>query len=886
MLNKFNIYCLIYFCLACLILSINSPTFANNFNSYLKAPNPFVYKKPSELWGKKSYEKLITDWFVFSDRDNLQLYDSPEEKKGVQSVNFLDKFRVLNLTQTHIEVESMDKKIKGWGPIKAFIILTHAYKTENAITHKAVLINKIGSIKGDINAVKPFRAPFSNANTTEESIRILEFANIYSYYPNEQNARFVLLGKGPYFLPHTGLKDSSIENIMLGWVPASRVLTWDTREALQPNPQRKNPIYYFKNENDLQSYYNVHAEDNMYPTCENVPSCKRSNRDDKELLVIRPDYEDKIDRKEWPKKLFRYAILRSNNDISNPFEIGVTSATLDERVFKRNISEAIETQRKKLENRDVVFLIDATMSMGPYFVLVGEIVKDIMDQFNQKKRQQNEVGELRFGVALYRDYLNKSKCFEINNKYGYLTANVLKTKRYLETIKPLRSYEKPDDPAYYPEAVFQGLINTVDQMNWQKGSRRLIIHIGDVGNNSRGLDNINEQGIAKQLAENDISYCAIQMIGQSQNEEHSDAQSLFCMQTRSIIKETAKNVLNIVQHNKDMKIFSQNNVQHLQALVDDAKVIDCAKVSGVCSSFGDRRWLLRCITSNNKGEYQKTISEQIHQLASDIFEAKSILDDIRQGKTVDSAIKEIYTSEKNVSSKPFLMPGVINSLIVEIGNELLSKKDDPKIYGKILKYVGPSRIKQIDDPKAKKEIIQIVGKQELQTYLKDDVNFFTKSYVYLRRPGKKFEKDPDQLIKTILFQKKELEKLLRSLSEFVDKWHCQIHPDNLARTWKEFMLAILGEHSDAPEDTIDKSQSIKTLYEKQFGLSLRHSHPLLQIEYAKIEKGDIPKNIDINALAIYLCSTHKRLKKIYFNEKSYFSIFGNKFIWIDASQLP
>jgi hypothetical protein len=321
---------------------------AKTGNSYLKAPNPFIYKKPSDLWGIKSYDKMINDWFVFSDRDNLELYQSCKGEKVVKQFQFLDKFRVLDLQGKHIYVETMDKKFKGWGKVESFIILTHAYKTENAITHKAVLINKIGSIKGDINAVKPLRAPFSNARTTGETIRILEFANIYNYYPSEQDARFVLLGKGPYFLPHTSSKNpSSLQGIMLGWVPASRVLTWDTREALQPNPKRKHPIYYFKNEKDLISYYNVHANNNDYPTCDNVPQCNREKRENKELLVIRPDYENQIDREDWPKKLFRYAILRSNNDINKPFEIGVTSATLDERVFKKNITEKIEIQRKK-----------------------------------------------------------------------------------------------------------------------------------------------------------------------------------------------------------------------------------------------------------------------------------------------------------------------------------------------------------------------------------------------------------------------------------------------------------------------------------------------------------------------------------------------------------
>ncbi|KPA19197.1 hypothetical protein MHK_000582 [Candidatus Magnetomorum sp. HK-1] len=885
--------------------------YADEKSPYLKAPNPYTYKKPSELWGikvlgkeikkkpddnsKKSvYEEMATDWFVFSDRDNLKLYESLNKQKVVKVFNFLDKFKVLKAENKHLYIESTDNDVKGWAPMESLLIISHAYKTENSVIHKAVLINKIGSIKGDINAVNPLRSPFKNAKPTGESIRILEFANIYNYFPNEKNPEYILLGKNPFYLPYTNTS-KDMKEMMLGWVPATRVLTWDTREALQPNTKRKHPIYYFKNEKDLKSYYEKHIDNNTFPTCDNVPSCKNSQPTDKELLVIRPDYESKIDRSKWPKKLFRYAILRNNNDIKKPFEIGVSSATLDERIFKKNLTETIENQRAHMGNRDIVFLIDATMSMGPYFKLVGDIAKNFMNQFAREKKKNKDIGDLRFGVALYRDYLNKDKCFELHKK-GYLSVNDMQIKKYLDGIKPLRSFEDKADPAYYPEAVFQGIINTIEQMNWKKGSRKLIIHIGDVGNNSRKMDNFTEKLISKQLAENDISYCAIQLVKPSLDNEHFKAQSLMCQQTRLIINHTAKNMLDIVHKNVDINIFPKDNINRLQSIIDISKNADCSQVDNVCTPVGKRRWLLRCIKSDDQAAYKKAISDQINQLASEIYEAKSILDDIRQGNKVKEAdIKEsdinesvemdqaAYESDENVSSKPFLMPGLVNSLIIDIGKDLLSKKDDPAINAKILNYIGPARMKLINDPVAQKEIIQIIGKKELQLYINDDVNFFTKAYVYFKRPGKKYTNDPDQLIKMVLFQKSVLEDLRQPLSTFNKKWQCQIHPENLKQIWRGFMLAILGENQNSSYD-LDKSISIKTLYEKQYGISLRNSHPLLKLKYGDIEKGNYPA--DIGNLANYLCEAQKRLKRIYFDEDSYFKIFGENFIWIEASQLP
>ena len=889
----------IFVCICIVVNLIHCYAFGDNNQKYFKAPNPSKYKKPSDLWGKSSYDEMLSSWFVFSDRDGLELY-KPENKKEKlkKTFNFLDKFKVLDMTQKHLKVEEFDSKVRGWGHINEFIILSKAYRTKNSITHKAVIINKIGSIKGDINAVTPLRAPKRDAQPAGQKIEILEFANIYSYYPNKKDATYILLGKTPYYLPSTGKNNiESIYGIMLGWVPAARVLTWDTREALQPNPGRKHPIYYFKNERDLTSYYRTHVADDKLPTCENVIECKKNNRKDEELLVIMPDSENNYeDKNPWPKNLFRYAILNSNNDPEKPFEIGVTSATLDERIFQRQIISHIEKQGQNLGQRDVMFLIDATMSMGPYIKLAGKIAKDIMEKFKKKKKKAEESGKLRFGVALYRDYWNGDLCFEINS--GGLTESENTIKNYLENIKLERSYEDIGDPAYYPEAVFQGMMNGIEMMDWAEGSRKLIIHIGDVGNNNRGQDHFTESDIAEKFIEKDISYCAIQIVGGILDNDHMVAQKLFCRQTRSIIIKTAERTLEIVNQYKDINIFPKNTVPQLQELINNAKQADCSQVNGVCTPFGKERWLLRCIQSNEEVKYRKTIAGQIDKLSSDIYNAKSILDNIRSGATANvetsktetssiniknDSVAEIYNSEKNVSSKPFLMPGIVNRLVMMIGNDIFNEKDKPEIKTKIRNYIGPDMMKNINQQEFKNKIIQILGKNELKTYLNKKVNFFTKAYVMLKRKGE-YKDDPDQLIKTVLFQKKDLEDLRHPLSLFKEKWDCLIHPENIKTIWRQFVLAILGENINSKE--VDISHSIKELYEQQFGLSLRNSHPLLRIKYADIESGNIPGEENIDKLAAHLCKVHETLNDIYYNVENYFEIFGKKFIWIPASSLP
>ena len=872
--------------LTCVWIFFISPGLAN-----MKAPDPFMYKKPSDLWDKEQFEAtMMNAWIVFSSKEGLQLRREADDKSNITYVAlFLDKFKVIEKKGRYINVENEEApEIKGWGRIEEFIILPHAIKTEHSITHKAVLINKLKRIKGSVNTVNPLNAPHERADSTGKQLKILEFANIYAYYPNEENPTFILLGKKPFFYPFEDTSFGSITNTILGWVPSERVFTWDTREAFQPNPDRKHPIYYFNNKKDLESYYAAHPFDDETPVCSNVPSCRddRKNKQKREILVIKPDTENQIDNSEWPPEAFRYAILEKGSD-KEPFLIGVPGATPE----ALRIVQHIEKESQVSEVRDVIFLFDATMSMEPYLALAGKIAKDIMKKFKEKKEKLKEIGELRFGAAVYRDYADELPYqFEVIED---LTHQVDVMKQRLENIKPRRNYENPQDPAFYPEAVFQGIIHCIRGMNWKQGSRKLMIHIGDAGNHSRGQDDYTEHDIAELLIENDISYSAIQITTGEGSTGRLDAGKLFCEQTRNIIHETAQGWWDEVAGLEQDKVLPAEKAtairEDLKKLIDEASQETCCK-NGLCCACGNRRWTLTCVKTNE--DYEKTISKQIDKLADQLFEVKSMLEIFRMGKipvvakTNDSPSPKKELSFKSVSYRPQLMPGVVKSLIKRIGEDFINRLNEPAVKQKAVEYVGLEKLNMIDNPVIRKQIIEKLGTEELSKYLQADAQFFTQSYVMMSRPGDRYKESPDQMLKMVIFQKKELERLLQPLTIFKEKYHCQLHPGNIKRIWRDFMLAILGESDDQYIDQSVKNSSFEELYEKQYGISLRKVHPLLKISYANIDQGMLPDNVDIQALQKYLCNSQRELKKIYDSEERFFKVFGDEYIWIDAAMLP
>lgn len=843
----------------CIMLSFSQA------NAYLKAPNPFKYNSPEELWDIDTFERILTDWYIFANRDDLKLFADLTSKKNVYKTTFLEKFRVLEKKGRYLKVETYDdKKIKGWGRIEQFITLPHALRTQNAITYKALLINRLKRIEGSVNTVVPLRSPSPEAKPYGPEIKILEFANIYSFYPSAEIPQYLLIGKLDVFFPLAPDQyRHSVKKVLLGWVPAERVLIWNTREALQPNPKRKHPIYYFKNKTDLNSYYENNQTD-IFPSCNVIPSCV----DDNNILVISPDNEKTIDKKAWPFDAFRYAVIEKSST-NKPFHIGISNA----------IPAVIQVIEGSMPTgRDVVFLIDATKSMEQYIPLAIKIAKKIMNNFRKKEKLRRKGTEkmdlelpendLRFGIAVYRDYKCQSDVSEI---LGQLTSHQSDIELYLKNIKATICHETEGDPAYYPEALFRGIKDAARAMNWNAKAMKQIILIGDAGNDSRGQDQLTSEKISDLLIERNISFSTIQILNKPPGNKPLDtayesAQQSFCKDIRSIIHGIAsKELSKAIHYEKQNLMVKGTDYKHikndLKIIVDKTSTNSCC--NKLCCPISESRWTLECLKVNDfyQDQFNKQVQNQINHLAQQLYETKDLLEKIR---IKDKIVFQHDPTTPNYSFRPQLMLGILTDLIHKLGSNLAKEK-----------YPGKKTYSE--------DVIIKLGISELNDYLDDAPEFFTDAYVMYKRPGHSYKNDPPQFEKMVLFQKKEIEKLLFPLSFLEDNYQCQIHPENIKTIWTEFLKAIIGV---TEPEYIDKSKSMKELYEKQYGISLRSQHPLLRIPYKQITQNLTGyKSETLDQLGNYLCECQNNLKHIYHDGK-YFSMFGQKYIWVESAILP
>jgi len=216
--------------------------------------------------------------------------------------------------------------------------------------------------------------------------------------------------------------------------------------------------------------------------------------------------------------------------------------------------------------------------------------------------------------------------------------------------------------------------------------------------------------------------------------------------------------------------------------------------------------------------------------------------------------------------------------VKRIGNDYVSKMNvSKKIKTEALQLFSVNDIKNISNLNVREKIIYQWGSKKLKKYLNQKGRFYVTSYVRYCHPYD--ETDLSQ--KMILLQKREIEDLLYPLNIFKFKYSGQIHPENIKHIFQDFVKAIIGE-----KDIASSKMSVNELYKQQFGISLRSAHKLLSIPYKDIESGRfVLTDEGASELSNYLTRTYEKLKKIC-DSSNFFIMFGQKYIWVEASIQP
>ena len=195
--------------------------------------------------------------------------------------------------------------------------------------------------------------------------------------------------------------------------------------------------------------------------------------------------------------------------------------------------------KKGLRNIDIVFVIDATTSMGPFFSPISKAIKNTINELSAKDIRPNKI---RFGAVAYRDFAEGNRKVESVR----LTSEGVEVADFLTRIDA-RDFKDIDKP----EAVFFGLKTAVRSLGMSQGHTNIVVLVGDAGNHARPD--------ATQVLPDEIigllqQYKANFMVFQAQNPGGHATYEDFVSQNKHLMKTVATKIYKTLPKDGEIKI--------------------------------------------------------------------------------------------------------------------------------------------------------------------------------------------------------------------------------------------------------------------------------------------------------------------------------------------
>ena len=459
----------------------------HNYDKYLTVPDVFtsqvtssylddIYDGNIDLESLSRYEDQ-TRWTVWSDRSKNKLFNSyqgqpkkklnNEEQLVDETLDFLDELFVLKVRNNWLYVKKKLKNnndfLEGWIKAENLILSKYSLRTESddgvSVPRKAIILTDIDKMTElGIQPKQAINSRFFYSRPQVNSKYIIGEPLAFEIY-------FVLKDfNGSLLLCNNDVLDGSIRTNLAkakGWISGANVRKWDHRIALEPTRSITAISEYESFEGPTQK--------GKLPGYVNLNSLERGLETG--LFPDLPQVEFRVGP--IPHNMMRRPVMTRINENSNFVQIvsinRETSDDDDETILKYR--DMIDRLNRKQNNTNIIFAIDATASMLKFKEDVAGTVTTIVNE-NEKLG----LNELKFGLIVYRDYKDGRDPRAPAYQVYQLTTNYEEIKEKIETT----IYQSKDKDL--PEAVYNGLINGLNEMNIDENESNILVLIGDCGN--------------------------------------------------------------------------------------------------------------------------------------------------------------------------------------------------------------------------------------------------------------------------------------------------------------------------------------------------------------------------------------------------------------------
>jgi len=494
-----------------------------------------------EIYSGKNTDYLKStnqqEWVVYSDRNNNKLYNDATEssRSKTDDLDFMEPLAVKEVKGSWLLVYSLvykkgynieKHKERGWVNVANLILSSYSVLNEKGTPKKGMALisldnTKQAFAKDGFERYKFFNSP--DLRTLKEESRKFEI-----YYIFKENKGTRLLSRTDKLNQGT---QEELQNKVGGWMSNFNITSWDHRVCLE----------VASNDNANREYSNMNIP--VYPSENKLSNFVASGLDDTEGSIMK----FKVSKQRPNPYIMRMPILENKDEKSKQVAtVGTLKDNTSTLIETAKLRQKIQIANNKLQNINILFVIDGTQSMSPYYKTIAKSVSEIIEN-NKLSRANNK---LRFGAVIYRDYADGEQSCEVEplTSDHKLIINKLLTTHCMSSDLDL------------PEAQYNGLTEGIKRAGFNKDQSNIIVLIGDAGNHQPDPRGKSKEQVIKLMKSYEASLITFQVF-YGGDQTFSD----FNQDAKYYLREAGK--LFSENNNVDVRLNPVSNIKNTYKLI-------------------------------------------------------------------------------------------------------------------------------------------------------------------------------------------------------------------------------------------------------------------------------------------------------------------------------
>ena len=475
----------------------------------------------SGSWGQKKNPANPKHWVVYSDREKNKTYQSPSKTAAAfDELKFNEKVRIADIKDGYALVYTEPKqglayplisemaKSRGWVPMSNLLLWESCPVNEKDIYQKALLVANLDNA-GQANADMGYA--YNNPETKSQLGSITTDMTFYFVMKTDPNSGLVLLARQARL-------DGASDQMLYGWVSKNSFTPWNQRSCLEPNWD-PDVVAYFNNPSG--KLYNFYSDPSLKTVVSAYKYGNRYAEDKNSNTYYRMD-----------PYMTRFPILDNDTKKQDLFKCtsfgndGKDVRVVNADTKNSEASKKLEEFTRQLENINLIFVIDGTSSMKPYFASVKKAIKQSIDYFDKQKYS------VKASVVIFRDYADGDALVEVQ---PLVAANDVRLGKFLDNVGSLGygANSSPNDHTH-TEALYKGIEAALEanKIGYTPDHANMMLVIGDCGNDLNDSKSLSENELIKKLVDNNIHLMSYQVRNNS-----AEAWQLFNSQMSKLIRQ-------------------------------------------------------------------------------------------------------------------------------------------------------------------------------------------------------------------------------------------------------------------------------------------------------------------------------------------------------------